>query len=145
MVHRQGLVVGPPGEEINIPALRDRREALDAGRAGIFKLVGTDSSRLIAAEAQLEVIEAQIREVDVELAAAAQQHPLADLIGIEDVRAWWEQRTLGRKRAIVDMLMTVAIKPVGYGRRPRGPEEFLATLEIIPRMSGAGSAEHDCD
>ncbi|MFD5213106.1 hypothetical protein [Microbacterium sp. NPDC058345] len=53
-------------------------------------------------------------------------------MGVEDVRAWWQTRTLGRKRAIINALMTVAIKPIGYGKRPRG-EKLMETLEITSK------------
>lgn len=125
-------LVGPRKAQIDLPALRTRRDALEAGRAAVFQLVGSDASRLAAAEQQLDEIEEQIRAVDAELAAAVQQHPLADLMGVEDVRAWWQTRTLGRKRAIIESLMTVAIKPIGYGKRPRGVE-LLETLEITSK------------
>ncbi|WP_067247125.1 recombinase family protein [Microbacterium resistens] len=122
----------PPDDEFDLPALHTRREALQAERRNVFTLIGSDVSRLAVAQDRLEELEEQLREVDTVIAKAAERHPLADLIGVEDVRAWWESRTLARQRAIVQLLMTVVIKPVGMGRRPRHPEDVLESLEITP-------------
>lgn len=125
-------LIARPGDEIDIAALHTRRAALETHLKNVFTLVGSQPSRLAAAQDQIEQLEDQMRIVDVELARAVHQHPLADLMGVQDVRSWWSERTLARKRAIVEMIMSVAIKPVGYGRRPRSPEEVLASLDIAP-------------
>ncbi|WP_181158553.1 recombinase family protein [Leucobacter massiliensis] len=122
----------PPDDEFDLPALHTRRDALQAERKNVFALIGSDPSRLAAAQDRLEELEEQLREVDAVIAKAAERHPLADLMGVEDVRAWWESRTLARQRAIVQLLMTVVIKPVGMGHRPRRPQDVLASLEITP-------------
>lgn len=109
-----------------------RREALLAERENIFALVGSDSSRLAAARTQLEIREEALREIDVLISTRATSHPLSDLWGVTDVRGWWETSTLARRRAIVQLLMTVAIKPVGPGKRPKLAADVLQSLEIRP-------------
>lgn len=83
---------------------------------------------------QLQAKRIELKQIDEQLARAAQRNPLADLIGVEDVRSWWNERTLARKRSIVQLFMAkIAIQPIGYGRRPKNPEDVLASLEITPR------------
>lgn len=122
------------GEEVDLAALHTRREALQAEYKNVFAAIGDSAMRLAAAQERLTVLEDNLREVDGLIAKAAQRHPLADLIGVEDVREWWESRTLARQRAIVQFLMTIVIKPVGMGKRPRSAEEVLASLEITFRV-----------
>ncbi|MBW3646819.1 MAG: recombinase family protein [Actinobacteria bacterium] len=82
--------------------------ALDAGQPGGVKPA---QLRIINAriDAELEAIEAQ-------LASASQTNVLADIAGRDDVEERWNALTLDRKRAIIDLLMTVTILPVGKGR-----------------------------
>lgn len=63
---------------------------------------------------------------------AVTNDPLAELVGVEDVRAWWfdEEMTLARRRAVEEALMTVAIHPVGAGKRITTFAAAEETIEI---------------
>lgn len=84
------------------------------------------------AEEALDDLAHQLRAVDAEIARAVASDPLAELVGVEDARAWWfdEDRTLARRRAVVETLMTVVIHPVGAGKRITTFEAAAETIEI---------------
>lgn len=84
-----------------------------------------------AAEQALDEIAAEMRDLDAQIASAVRVTPFADLVGVKDVRAWWADATLARRQGIVKMLMTVEIRPVGYGRRVTTMERASETVGII--------------
>lgn len=63
---------------------------------------------------------ARLDAIDVELAAAAAGDPLAGLIGSESPAAMWATLDIGRRRAVLDALMTVTVLPRTGKRGPNG-------------------------
>ncbi len=133
------LTLFPRPEGEDLAALHARREALRASRRNVFALVGEDPALLADAQDRLDELGAQLREVDARVAAAVSRSPLADLVDAPDVRGWWNAATLARRRAVVELLLDVAIKPVGPGRRPSTPAALLETLEITPKKARRGT------
>lgn len=119
------------GEDIS--AMYNRREALRTSRKNVFSLIDDDPARLAAAEDRLNDLEGQLRSLDEEITHATSRSPLADLVGVEDVRAWWDSATLARRRAVVDFLMSVTICPIGKGRRVAGWEAAAETVHVVPK------------
>lgn len=126
-------LLSPKAAKVDMAALHTRRDALRASRKNVFALIDDDPSRLAAAQDRLADIEEKLRTVDSEITSAVGLTPFADLVGVEDVRAWWDAKTLARRRAIVDLLMSVAICPVGKGRRVTSWEAVAETVEVVPK------------
>ncbi|MEQ7124721.1 recombinase family protein [Actinopolymorpha sp. B11F2] len=60
--------------------------------------------------------------VEAELADAGRVDVLGALVGVDDVAAAWDGLDLDRRRAVVDLLLTVRLLPVGRGVRTFRPE-----------------------
>jgi site-specific DNA recombinase len=102
-------------------AVRQRLDSL----ASMFAAGEIDERQLATASATLK---AKITEIDTALASLGMRSPLAELEGKDDIRAAWfgteEDRSdglsLGSRRAILDMLLTVTVLPAPMGRRANG-------------------------
>lgn len=85
---------------------------------------------------QLRTITGRVRErlTDVERQQSTRGRGdlLADLVSAGDVAAVWRRLSLGRKRAVIDLLMAVTILPSGKGVR------FSAEQVQIEWQGGAG-------
>ena len=123
----------PESNGADISALHNRRDALRASRKNVFSLIDDDPARLAAAEDRLDDLEDQLRALDEEIMRVTSRSPFADLVGVEDARAWWESATLARRRAVVDFLMNVSICPIGKGRRVAGWEAVAETVQVVPK------------
>lgn len=69
-----------------------------------------------------ERIRAKLAGVEAELADAGRVSLLGPMVRAEDVAAAWEGLDDHRRRAIIDVLMTVTLHPVGRGTRTFRPE-----------------------
>lgn len=98
------------------------RERLDA-LAVDFADGTLTSSQLRTATQRLR---ARLQAIESTLADAGRVDVLGALVGAEDVQAVWKGLTLARRRAVIDLLATVIIKPVGRGVRNFDP----ASVEI---------------
>ncbi|MGO2079492.1 hypothetical protein [Glutamicibacter arilaitensis] len=123
-----------PDDGVDVAKLHAQRSAAQGRRDALIAMVSDGTITQDEVTPQLQAKRIELKQIDEQLARAAQRNPLADLIGVEDVRSWWNERTLARKRSIVQLFMAkIAIQPIGYGRRPKNPEDVLASLEITPR------------
>lgn len=68
----------------------------------------------------------RIGEIDDKLRAGVDTSALADIIGSDDVAASWHALTLGRKRAILEALVTPVVFSVGQGNRRRMSDEAMS-------------------
>ncbi|MCC3278147.1 recombinase family protein [Arthrobacter sp. zg-Y40] len=125
-------LLAPEPNGADISALHNRRDALRASRKNVFSLIDDDPARLADAEDRLNDLEDQLRTLDEEITRVTSRSPFADLVGVEDVRAWWESTTLARRRAVVNFLMSVSICPVGKGRRV-GRVTVAETVRVLPK------------
>lgn len=71
----------------------------------------------------------RLMEVEQQMTSPARAAVLGDLVRSDDPVAAWTALTLDRKRAVVDMLMTVTIHRCGPGRHRFDPE----SIEIVPK------------
>jgi site-specific DNA recombinase len=69
----------------------------------------------------MERLTARLAEVEAALAHTSRAPVLVDLVTAADVRAAWGRLPLARRRAVVDVLMTVTLLPGGAGRREFDP------------------------
>lgn len=119
----------PEAGRRDIGVLNAERDALLGQRVTLARLVARGMPETEALEGYDE-IDAQLRAITAEIAQAVQQNPLAELAGIDDVSSWWRNATLARKRAAVELLMDVEIKPVGQGKRVTTPQAAEPTVNI---------------
>jgi hypothetical protein len=105
----------PPPPDIDVPALHARREALQAKRAELLKLVGTFTAAQV--EQETVPIDAELDDIAVTLAKVMEADPLAEILSAPDLLAFWRGLSLARQRDIVDALAMVVIAPVGKGRK----------------------------
>lgn len=125
-------LLAPKPDAVDVRVLHSQREALGGRRKSMLKQLASGRATDEEAEEALDDLADQLRAVDAEIARAMAVDPLAELVGVKDVRAWWhsEERTLARRRSIVEALMTVVIHPVGYGKRITTLEAAADTVEI---------------
>ncbi len=76
--------------------------------------VRTINTRLMAELARVEARQAEMAGADV----------LAELVEADDVERAWDRLDLGKRRAIVDALMTVTV----HAEKVRGAREFNSDL-----------------
>lgn len=132
----------------DITALYARRRDLENRDGDIAMLIAEGKMKPKSAEKALDALNKELSTVNTQIAQAVRYNPLAELAGVENVRTWWEQATLARKRAIVGLLMEIKIHPLGYGRPVRTQKEVEKTVEITwtaenrpPAASGDGATE----
>ncbi|MGW4691958.1 recombinase family protein [Kitasatospora cineracea] len=93
--------------------LRERLRTLSA----MFADGDLDAAQLKEGTARARTRLAHLEE---RIAAAAVSNPLAELVMAENVRETWAAWDLGRMRAVLREIMTVAIMPAPKGRQPNG-------------------------
>jgi DNA invertase Pin-like site-specific DNA recombinase len=60
---------------------------------------------------------AKLEDLQSQRAEAAQSMAFGDIVNVQDIEAYWDSRTLGRKRELIKALADIAIYPAGKGRR----------------------------
>lgn len=124
-------LLSPPQDGPDLGVLNARKEELGSQEGvlvAMFTAGKIKDPRVL--EKSLDNLASELRSIDVQIAQAVQQDPLAEAVGSGDARAWWEGATLARRRIVIDALMTVAIRPVGYGRRVTDMDGARATVGI---------------
>jgi len=113
-----GLLRNDPG--INIQALNSEATAL---RVRLDELAALFADGLVTggqlAEATTKIRQ-RLTQVEIELASTVAGSPLEGLAGTEDVAAAWAGMSVSRRKAVIDVLMTVTLLPAPRGRRPGG-------------------------
>jgi site-specific DNA recombinase len=111
-------------------ALRERLDGLAAAYAD-----GAIDGRQL--REGTERIRAQRAEVEAELAASARGSVLAGVVDAPDPAAVWEGLDLDRRRAVLQVLVDVVIRPARRGRRPgwQPGESYFdpRSVEVTPR------------
>lgn len=72
-----------------------------------------------------ERLRARLLAVEGQMADAGRVDKLGPLIAASDVRAAWDELSLSRQRAVVDLLMKVTVMPPGRGTRNFNPDTVL--------------------
>ena len=114
------LLIAEKRDDIN--ELRDKAAALRARQdeaAALFADGAINASQLKISTAKLA---AQLAEVESKMLDANRTRVFDGVIGAADPRAVWDGLTLDRKRAVIDVLMTITIEPVGRAARGFDPE-----------------------
>lgn len=120
----QGVDVAPlQAEALALRQRLDRQAELHA--QGVL-----DDRQLIIGS---ESIRKQLVDVEGRIAAAGQGSVFQGVVGTEDPRATWFGLDLGRKRAILDTLLTVTILPAPHGRGPSGAYFNPEYVRIEPK------------
>jgi site-specific DNA recombinase len=73
----------------------------------------------------------RLRGIETEMMETSRVDILGPLVNATDVRAIWDRLDVDRRRAVIDVLMTVAVQPPGRGTRTFRPE----TVEITWRTA----------
>ena len=116
----------------DIPDLRDQATAL-RGQLDSMAAEFADDPEVSPSEYRMmtKVVRAKLAETETQLADAGRVDVLGNLINSDDVSAVWRALTLDRRRAVVDILMTVRLHAVGRGSRTFRP----GTVDIEWRTS----------
>lgn len=119
------------GPKVDVAALRDKVQILEQQKIGdaiaaAKKKIDREQLYVLTAEADRE-----IDELNAQLKAATAESPLADFIGVDDVRKVWHSRGLGRQREILRMLADITLMPVGRGRRPTSAPRVDPTTVVF--------------
>lgn len=103
----------PAADEVDTTALREERRALEDGLARL----GKDFAKAPAAfrQSALDDINEKLAAIDAQLQDPGKAAIFEDVIGADDVEAAFLGLDLGRRRTIVDALMTITVHPVGKG------------------------------
>ncbi len=121
----------PTDDGPDIAALNARLVELEGRETSIALLIVGVKMKPAAVEPALDELHSELRSVSEQIARTVRRDPLAEAVGREDVRVWWDRLTLARKRVTVETLMDVRIQSVGHGRRVRTTEQTLETIKIV--------------
>jgi site-specific DNA recombinase len=119
----------PAAPEVNLSALRATASAARVRLAEIAEMLG--EGELTRAEAQIARSRASTRleRAEAEIAGATATSPLAGIVDAPDPAVVWTGLDIGRRRAVLDSLMTVTVLPI---TRP-GPGFDPDTVRIDPK------------
>ena len=119
----------PAAPEVNLSALRATANAARARLTEIAEMLG--DGELTRAEAQIarSRATARLEQAEAEIAAATATSPLAGIVDTPNPAAVWAGLDIGRRRAVLDCLMTVTVLPI---TRP-GPGFDPTTVRIEPK------------
>lgn len=121
----------PAAPEVNLSALRATASAARVRLAEIAEMLG--EGELTRAEAQIarSRASARLERAEAEIAGATATSPLAGIVDAPDPAAVWTGLDIGRRRAVLDCLMTVTVLPI---TRP-GPGFDPNTVRIDPKYA----------
>lgn len=120
----------PAAPEVDLSALRATANAARARLIEIAEMLGEEE--LTRAEAQIARgrATARLERAEAEIAAATASSPLAGIVDVPDPAAVWAGCDIGRRRSVLDCLLTVivlrAIRP--------GPRFDPDTIRIDPKV-----------
>jgi site-specific DNA recombinase len=102
----------PSAPDVDLPGLRAAANAARVRLAEIAEMLG--EGELTRAEAQIARARASARleRAEAQIAGATAASPLAGLVDAPDPAALWAGLDIGRRRAVLDTLMTVTVLPV---------------------------------
>jgi site-specific DNA recombinase len=123
------------GDEVDIPALKERLGILDKALAKLslqnsMDLIPDSIFQVNAAEirAERELIKARIAE-------AGQVNPLAILVTSSDVRATWAGMSISEQRAALRVAFRVTLRPPGCGCRNPDLDQLVRIAVKIPQSA----------
>lgn len=105
----------PASPGVNVVALRAEGKALHKRIDDLADDIELDERTLARRVAKLRE---RLAEVEREMAAAGRGNVLSGLVDAPDVAAAWEALHLDRRRAVIDVLMTITVHRTRKGRPP---------------------------
>jgi len=118
-------------ERPDTEALRAERRRLEVG----IRQTGDDEQDGLIDRAErvrlTKRANVRIAELDELLRSGVDTNALAEVIGHADVATVWHALSLGRRRAILEALCTVAVHSVGQGNRRRMSDDAMARTVTI--------------
>jgi hypothetical protein len=119
----------PAAPGVDLSALQATASAARVRLAEIAEMLG--EGELTRAEAQIarSRATARLERAEAEIAATTSSSPLAGIVDAPDPAAVWAGLDIGRRRAVLDCLMTVTVLPI---TRP-GPGFDPDTVRIEPK------------
>lgn len=129
----------PPDDGPDLATLDSRRKELESRDSEIASMIARGKMRPNAAEEALDELAEELRSVNEAIARSVKRDPLAEVVSAEDVRQWWDNASLARRRKIVEALMLVVIHRVGNGKRVTTLEGASETVGIEWRHTTQGS------
>ena len=109
-----------PGPDVK--ALRRESLALDRRIEELAGLVADGTFTAAQARSASDTLKTQRADLEEQLADAGRVDVLGPLVGASDVRVAWDELGMDRQRAVIDILMTVTLYPVGRGTRTFRPQ-----------------------
>ena len=106
----------PPVDPVDADALREERRALNDRLVQLGKDFATAPPEIT--KAALDDINGRLAEIKAALDDPGKAAIFEGVIGAKDVAKAFDKLDLGRKRTIVDALMTITVNPVGRGTGP---------------------------
>jgi site-specific DNA recombinase len=128
-----------PGRKVDTAALHGRDTALRERLDELGRMYGDEAIDARQLREGTERIRAQRAEIAAQLADAARGSVLAGVADAPDPAKVWKGLDLDRRRAIVDVLLDVVIRPARRGRRPgwaAGQDYFdPTTVQVAPKTT----------
>jgi site-specific DNA recombinase len=119
----------PSAPQVDLPGLRAAANAARARLAEIAEMLGEGELTRTEAQIARSRATARLERAEAEIAAATATSPLAGIVDAPDPAAVWAGLEIGRRRAVLDCLMTVTVLPA---IRP-GPRFDPDTVRIDPK------------
>ncbi|WP_406175265.1 recombinase family protein [Streptomyces sp. NBC_00996] len=109
-----------------------------AAKAGVLRarlknmtdeFADNDEADVFEFKSAVRRVKQRLADIEQQMTSPDREAVLGDLVRADDAVAAWVALPLDRKRAVISMLMTVAIRPAGPGRRKFDPE----SIRIVPK------------
>ncbi|RUR01424.1 recombinase family protein [Labedella endophytica] len=110
--------------------LRSERLAVQARLDNVVSLVEDGTLTAESARTAIRRLREELGGIDARMTEAGRVDVLGDIVGQADISAVWASLPLDRKRAVLDVVMTVVVHTVGQGGRSQSMERMAATTEI---------------
>lgn len=115
---------------VDVTALRRESAALQDRRDALTGMAADGVLSMSSVREQAAKLTASIERLQRRIDAALGTSPLTALVGAVDVEAAWQATPLRSRRAVIDDLATVTIKPSGKGIRFRAEDVALTWKDV---------------
>jgi len=106
----------PNESGIDVAAVENERRALNVRLDDVARAYADGAVTLAQLTTATRSITDRLDALDAVLAEAVERSPLVGLAGREDVAELWQHQPIGRKRLVLDTLLTVTLLPVKASR-----------------------------
>jgi DNA invertase Pin-like site-specific DNA recombinase len=119
------------GDRPDLAELQGQADQLRKRIDGLADEYAADRITLSQMSRATDQLRDRLRGIETEMMETSRVDILGPLVNATDVRAIWDRLDVDRRRAVIDVLMTVAVHPPGRGTRTFRPE----TVEITWRTA----------